>query len=73
MKSKTIWISGLLAGAALGAYLYRNQTKTEPQQRKFKKLISDLKSVAGDLKEKLVSTGQEGLEQTKKKLDAIKN
>ena len=52
MKNKTVWISGLLAGVALGVYLYKNQDQIEPQQKKIKKLLGDLQSVAVDIKEK---------------------
>jgi|AntRauMFilla1563_2_1112583.scaffolds.fasta_scaffold00853_3 hypothetical protein len=73
MKSRTIWVSGLLAGVAIGAYFYNNQDKLEPQQKKLKKLVADLQSVAIEIKDKLVASGQEGLEQTKKKIESVKN
>lgn len=73
MKSKTIWISGLLAGVAIGAYFYKNQNQLDPQQKKLKKLAADLQSVVVEIKEKLFASCQEGLEQTKKKIYTVKN
>jgi uncharacterized membrane-anchored protein YhcB (DUF1043 family) len=73
MKSKTIWISGLLAGVAIGAYFYKSQNQLDPQQKKVKKLVADLQSVVVEIKEKLFSSCQEGLEQTKKKIYTVKN
>jgi uncharacterized membrane-anchored protein YhcB (DUF1043 family) len=73
MKSRTIWISGLMAGVAIGAYCYKNQSRLEPQQKKFKKLVADLQSVIVEIKDQLLASGQEGLEQAKRKMDSIKN
>ncbi len=73
MKNKTVWISGLLAGVALGVYLYKNQDQIEPQQKKIKKLLGDLQSVAVDIKDKLLASGQESIELTKKKIDSVKS
>lgn len=73
MKSKTIWISGLLAGVAIGAYYYNNQNRYEPKQKKLKKLVANLQSVIVEIKDQLMVSGQEGLEQAKKKMDCVKN
>lgn len=74
MKSinKTLWVSGLVTGALVGVYLYKNQDQYESQKEKINSLLVDLQQVAGELKTKLVEASQEGLTATKTALNAAK-
>jgi hypothetical protein len=68
----TIWIGGLITGAMVGAYLYKNKDQYEPQKEKLNGLLTDLTTIAGDLKSKLRSASQEGLTATKSALQTAK-
>lgn len=72
-KNSSLWISGLLTGAVLGYYLYKNRDKMPEQKEKLKTLISDLKEVALDLKTKIVTTGNEAVNATKSAIDTAKD
>ena len=41
-KNSSLWVTGLLTGAVLGYYLYKNRDKMPEQKEKLKTLISDL-------------------------------
>jgi uncharacterized membrane-anchored protein YhcB (DUF1043 family) len=64
--NRTLWISGLLTGVLVGAYLYRNQEEFKPQQKKLKGLVDELKKTASEFGSKVLKAGQEQLEATKK-------
>lgn len=59
--NRTLWVSGLLTGVLIGAYLYKNQEELKPQQKKLKKLIDELKNTASDFGSKMLKAGQEQL------------
>jgi uncharacterized membrane-anchored protein YhcB (DUF1043 family) len=63
--NRTLWISGLITGVFIGAYLYRNQKHLAPQQKKIKSLIDDLKKTASELSSQALKVGQEQLEASK--------
>ncbi|EAZ82643.1 hypothetical protein [Algoriphagus machipongonensis] len=70
--NKTLWVSGLVTGALVGAYLYKNQDQYASQKEKINGLLGDLQQVAGELKNKLVEASQEGLNATKTALNSAK-
>lgn len=72
-KNSSLWVSGLLTGAVLGYYLYKNRDKMPEQKEKLKTLISDLKDVAADLKSRIVTTGNEAISATKSAIDTAKD
>ncbi len=72
-KNSSLWLSGLVTGAFLGYYLYKNKDKMPDQKEKLKSLLSDLKGVAADLKTRLISTGNEAVNVTKSALDSAKD
>lgn len=72
-KSSSLWISGLLTGAVLGYYLYKNRDKMPEQKEKLKTLISDLKEVALDLKTRIASTADEAVSATKSAIGTAKD
>ncbi|PZX55465.1 hypothetical protein LV84_02603 [Algoriphagus ratkowskyi] len=71
--NKTLWLSGLLTGALVGAYLYKNKDDFGPQKKKLDKLIGDVKDILGDLKTKMIEAKSEGLEATKTALLSAKD
>ncbi|WPR76639.1 hypothetical protein [Algoriphagus sp. NG3] len=71
--NKTIWFSGLVTGALIGAYLYKNKDEFGPQKEKLNSLLGDFQSVLVDLKTKLLDAKAEGLEATKSALQAAKD
>ena len=70
--NKTMWLSGLVTGALVGAYLYKNKDQYSSQREKLNGLLTDLQGVAGDLKSRLLAAGQEGLNATKSALNSAK-
>lgn len=70
--NKTLWLSGLLTGALVGAYLYKNKDDFGPQKKKLNKLMADVKDVLGDMKTKMLEVKSEGLDSTKAVLQAAK-
>jgi hypothetical protein len=72
VMNTTMWIGGLITGAMVGAYLYKNKDQYEPQKEKLNGLLTDLTTIAGDLKSKLLSASQEGLTATKSALQTAK-
>ncbi len=68
--SKALLLSGLVAGALIGAYLYKNQTGS--QKEKLNKTLKDLQAIAGDLKTRLLTASQEGLDATKTAIQQAK-
>ncbi len=73
LTNTTIWVGGLITGAMIGAYLYKNKDQYEPQKEKLNGLLTDLTNIAGDLKSKLLSASQEGLTATKSALQTAKD
>lgn len=63
--NKTLWLSGLVTGALVGAYLYKNKDDFGSQKEKLNSLLGDFQSILGDLKTKLLEVKSEGLEATK--------
>jgi uncharacterized membrane-anchored protein YhcB (DUF1043 family) len=63
--NRTLWVTGLITGVIIGAYLYRNQKEFAPQQKKMKSLILDLKKTASELSSQALKVGQEQLEASK--------
>ncbi|MEB2774116.1 hypothetical protein SYJ56_02295 [Algoriphagus sp. D3-2-R+10] len=71
--NKTLWFSGLLTGAFVGAYLYKNKDEFGPQKEKLNSLIGDFQSILGDLKSKILEAKTEGLEATKSAIQSAKD
>jgi len=71
--NKTLWLSGLLTGALVGAYLYKNKDDFGPQKEKLNSLLVDFQSIIGDLKTKLLEAKTEGLDATKVALQSAKD
>lgn len=71
-SNKVLWISGLLTGVVVGAYLYSNKAELEPQKKKLNKLLGEFQSIAGDLKDRLLSASEEGLSATKSAINSAK-
>lgn len=74
-SSKAIWFCGLVTGAIAGAYLYQNKDEIdlEKQKKKMNKLLSEFQSIAGDLKDRLLSASEDGIAASKTALEAAKN
>lgn len=70
--NKTLWLSGLITGALIGAYLYKNKDDFGPQKKKLDKLLGDVKDILGDLKSKMLEAKSDGLEATKAALQSAK-
>ncbi|WP_296702707.1 hypothetical protein [Algoriphagus sp.] len=68
----SIWLGGLITGAIVGVYLYKNKDQYEPQKEKLNSLLTELQNVAGDLKSKLLTVSQEGINATKSALQTAK-
>ncbi|MBN3582317.1 hypothetical protein JYB64_07940 [Algoriphagus aestuarii] len=68
----SLWLGGLITGAAVGVYLYKNKDQFEPQKEKLNSLLSELQGIAGDLKTRLLSASQEGINATKTALQSAK-
>lgn len=71
--NKTLWLSGLVTGALVGAYLYKNKDDFGPQKEKLNSLLGDFQSLMGDFKTKLLEAKSEGLEVTKTALQSAKD
>ncbi|MEB2779111.1 hypothetical protein [Algoriphagus persicinus] len=71
--NKTLWLSGLLTGAVVGVYLYKNREEFGPQKEKLNSLLGDFQSIIGDLKTKLLEAKTDGLEATKSALKSAKD
>ena len=71
--NKTLWLSGLLTGAMVGAYLYKNKGEFGPQKEKLNSLLGDFQSILGDLKNKILEAKTDGLEATKLALQSAKD
>lgn len=71
--NKTLWLSGLLTGALVGAYLYKNKDDFGPQKEKLNSLLGDFQTLVGDLKTKLLEAKSEGLDATKAALQSAKD
>ncbi len=71
--NKTLWLSGLLTGALIGAYLYKNKDEFGPQKEKLNGLLKDFQSVLGDMKIKILEAKTDGLEATKAALKSAKD
>lgn len=71
--NKTLWLSGLVTGALVGAYLYKNKDDFGPQKEKLNSLLGDFQSMLGDVKSKLLEAKSEGLEATKAALKSAKD
>ncbi|RAI94117.1 hypothetical protein [Algoriphagus yeomjeoni] len=70
--NKTLWLSGLITGALVGAYLYKNKDDFGPQKKKLNNLIGDFQSLLGDMKTKFLEVKSEGVEATKSAIQAAK-
>ncbi len=74
MNKKTVnnslWLSGLVTGALVGYFLYKNRDNMDGQKEKLKTLVKDLKVVASDLKTRLISTSNELVNSTKSALES---
>lgn len=70
--NKTLWLSGLVTGALVGAYIYKNKDDFGPQKKKLNSLLGDFQSLLGDLKVKILDAKSEGLEATKAALQTAK-
>ena len=71
--NKTLWLSGLVTGALVGAYLYKNKDEFGPQKEKLNSLLKDFQSVLGDMKTKILEAKTDGLEATKAALKSAKD
>jgi hypothetical protein len=71
--NKTLWLSGLVTGALVGAYLYKNKDDFGPQKEKLNSLLGDFQSMLGDLKTKIMEAKADGLEATKSALQSAKD
>lgn len=71
--NKTLWLSGLVTGALVGAYLYKNKDDFGPQKEKLNNLLGDFQSIIGDLKTKLLEAKTDGLEATKTAIQSAKD
>lgn len=67
--NNSLWLSGLVTGALVGYFLYKNRDKMDGQKEKLKTLVKDLKVVASDLKSRLISTSTEMVNSTKSALE----
>lgn len=67
--NNSLWLSGLVTGALVGYFLYKNRDKMDGQKEKLKTLVKDLKVVASDLKSRLISTSTEAVNSTKSALE----
>jgi hypothetical protein len=70
--NKTLWLSGLLTGALVGAYLYKNKDDFGPQKKKLNKLMDDVKDILGDMRTKMLEAKSDGLDATKAALQSAK-
>ena len=71
--NKSLWLSGLLTGALVGAYLYKNKDDFGPQKKKLNKLMDDVKDVLGDMRTRMLEAKSEGLDATKAALNSAKD
>lgn len=71
--NKTLWLSGLISGALIGAYLYKNKDEFGPQKEKLNKLIGEFQSIMGDVKTKFLDATSEGMDVTKTALKSAKD
>lgn len=70
--NNTLWLSGLVTGALVGYFLYKNRDKMDGQKEKLKTLVKDLKEVATDFKSRLIATSTEAVNSTKSAVDSAK-
>lgn len=70
--NNSLWLSGLVTGALVGYFLYKNRDKMDGQKEKLKTLVKDLKVVASDLKSRLITTSTEAVNSTKSALETAK-
>ena len=68
--NNSLWLSGLVTGALVGYFLYKNRDKMDGQKEKLKILVKDLKVVASDLKSRLITTSTEAVNSTKSALES---
>lgn len=67
--NNSLWLSGLVTGALVGYYLYKNKDKMDGQKEVMKTLVNDLKAVASGLKSRLISKSTEMVNSTKSALE----
>lgn len=67
--NNSLWLSGLVTGALVGYYLYKNKDKMDGQKEMLKTLVNDLKAVASGLKSRLISKSTEMVNSTKSALE----
>ncbi len=70
--NNSLWLSGLVTGAVVGYFLYKNRDKMDGQKEKLKTLVKDLKEVATEFKSRLISTGTEAVNSTKSAVESAK-
>lgn len=68
--NNSLWLSGLVTGALVGYFLYKNRDKMDGQKEKLKTLVKDLKVVASDLKSRLITTSTAAVNSTKSALES---
>lgn len=68
--NNSLWLSGLVTGALVGYFLYKNRDKMDGQKEKLKTLVKDLKGVALDLKDRLITTSNDAVNSTKSALES---
>lgn len=68
--NNSLWLSGLVTGALVGYFLYKNRDKMDGQKEKLKTLVKDLKGVALDLKDRLITTSTDAVNSTKSALES---
>lgn len=67
--NNSLWLSGLVTGALVGYFLYKNKDKMDGQKEVMKTLVNDLKAVASGLKSRLISKSTEMVNSTKSALE----
>lgn len=67
--NNSLWLSGLVTGALVGYFLYKNKDKMDGQKEMLKTLVNDLKAVASGLKSRLISKSTEMVNSTKSALE----
>jgi SepF-like predicted cell division protein (DUF552 family) len=63
--NRTLWISGLLTGSLLIAYLCISREELKPQQKKMRRVIDELEKTASEFGSKVLKAYQDQLETTR--------
>jgi SepF-like predicted cell division protein (DUF552 family) len=59
--NRTLWISGLLTGSLLIAYLCISREELKPQQKKMRRVIDELEKTASEFGSKVLKAYQDQL------------